>query len=150
MRYTGFLLLILIQPQIVLSQESTADHKLLIEKHYQQYTEAFSAQDVDLIESFFTYPMVMNGDDAKVIINADTLKATYKTLFEGMPERYKYTTVDTLGVISIGNMRYKAIVKYSHWDMNGQWLGTERGSYYFKDIDKSTAVDFKIHHYTPQ
>ncbi|MDG1475086.1 MAG: hypothetical protein P8Q37_09275, partial [Porticoccaceae bacterium] len=88
MRYPVFCLLILMQSEILLSQEAATAHKLSIEQHYKQYSEAFSAQDVDLIESFFTYPMVMNGDDAKVIINADTLKATYKTLFDSMPETY--------------------------------------------------------------
>ena len=55
MRYTVFCLLILMQSEILLSQEAATAHKLSIEQHYKQYSEAFSAQDVDLIESFFKF-----------------------------------------------------------------------------------------------
>lgn len=140
---------------IILSSWSAAedqqqDARLTIEKLFRDYLEAFSDGDLDRIEGFYTYPVVFNGDRAKVITGAEKLVGEYTTNRGLVPDNYAYSKADNILIVAIGNDRYKAVVKISHWTANDQWLGTKESIYYYKNVKPSSEPDYRIHHYTPR
>ncbi len=126
------------------------DSRLLIERIFRQYLQAFSDGDLDGIEKFYTYPAVFNGDRAKVIINAEKLFSTYTTNLSLLPDNYAYSKADNILIVAIGNERYKAVVKVSHWTQNDEWLGSKESIYYYKNVKPNAEPDYRIHHYTPR
>ena len=134
----------------VFSQEQQQDPRVFIEKQHRDYLNAFSQRDVEKIERYFSYPTVFNGDQAKVIINSEKLKKAYAQIFKQLPENYHHSTADRIAVIPIGNERYKAIVTASHWTEADEWLLTEEGIFYYKDVQPDSVQTYRIHHYTPR
>ena len=89
---------------IVLSSWSAAedqqqDARLTIEKLFRDYLEAFSDGDLDRVEGFYTYPVVFNGDRAKVIAGAEKLVGEYTTNRGLVPDNYAYS-IATIKILS--------------------------------------------------